>query len=97
MNISLEIDDSNPDLLWFFSYPWAGINQKIRLAAMFTAVTGFFLNYLCFIAASEMPPSNSGYLMRHLAVWDSLAAFFNGFCREGLQYFGIVIENMNVS
>ncbi|XP_063713729.1 uncharacterized protein LOC134841629 [Symsagittifera roscoffensis] len=58
---------------------WTTGTNAMRLSGFVVSVLGLVGNFLCYITANELPASNSAFLMKHLAVWDSIGGFTDGF------------------
>ena len=73
------------------------VTEYLLIFGFCLSIIGMALNYLCYITAEELPSSSSAFLMKHLAVWDSVTASVNGVVRLGLPYLGLFLLDMNVS
>ncbi len=69
-NITAKVD-LEPDFLWTELKFWTEVGTIV------VAVLGVGGNTLCFFAAPNLPESTTRYLIRYLAVWDSLAVIQN--------------------
>ena len=76
---------------------WQSANQLARLSGMVVTVLGLIANYLSYLTAFELGQSNSANLMKHLAMWDSIALFETGIFNYGLNFLGYNLGALNVS
>ena len=53
---------------------------------------GVLFNLVVFVSAEHLPRSNSVLLMKHLAVWDAIAAAVIGINRMTLEHWGVFLE-----
>ena len=58
---------------------------------------GFLFNYFSFITANHLPESSSAFLMKYIAVWDSISLFKIGLLDSGLTMIGLQWELYSVS
>ena len=77
--------------------PWNGPFNYGCLFGFNLAIFGVIGNSLCFHTAGYLPASTSAYLMRYLAVWDTLAATQDGIFNLGLRFFDINLADYDVS
>ncbi len=54
--------------------PWTELTFWTGTATIVAALFGVVGNMLCFMTAPSLPDSTTKYLMKYLAVWDSLRA-----------------------
>ena len=78
-------------------FTWARMYKYGCFLGSFLSIIGMVGNCLCFITAKHLPPSTSAFLMRYLALWDTVSAFQDGILHLGLRFFGVHLADMNVS
>ena len=55
----------------------------LTLTGVIVTALGLIGNYLCYVTAGYLPESTSAYLMKYLAVWDSIAVLQDGIVNLG--------------
>ena len=76
---------------------WPVPSEMFQIVGFVVAVCGFGLNSLCYLAANQLPNSSSATLIKHVAIFDSWAAFQDGVLDLGFKILGFDLANINVS
>ena len=80
-------------------FDWDKITHYVYAVVCVGSIIGIGLNILCFKTSLSLPraKSVSSILMRHLAVWDSAALFYNLIDHGLIRILGIGWSCQNVS
>ena len=76
---------------------WPVLSEMFQIVGFVVAVCGFGLNSLCYLAANQLPKSSSATLIKHVAIFDSWAAFQDGVLDLGFKILGFDLANITVS
>ena len=71
-------------------------NSALQIFGFVTSLSGILGNFLCFLTSTQLPVSNSAYLMAYLAAMDTLGGVTDGIDLMA-RYFGVLIEEISVT